>query len=282
MSEYSVTVTPDPLIPHTDGIDVIGSNDVTLIYLNISNGDASVALKSGLPLNVPIVNDPNEIDLPQLPTHDVQIVNSTFSNGNGIVVGREAVNGVYNVVARNIVGNSTGYGLTIKSSRTRGSHATGDYNIMVENMALTGPRRPLVIDAYDLGPDAPDEPPYDPPRAITPLTPNIHDITVSGVTGLTATGATEQSYIVGLPESCIGNVTLENVSITKSSTGVLLRNMTGTFKNVTSTLQAGKPPFVVQENVTVATAGTTPAITNPPPQTVTDPPQLPCGGNPEN
>ena len=54
-------------------------------------------------LNVPLADDRNEAGLPQLPTHDVKIVNSTFTNGNGIVVGSEAVNGVYNVVARNIV-----------------------------------------------------------------------------------------------------------------------------------------------------------------------------------
>ena len=36
--------------------------------------------------------------------------------------------------------------------------------------------------------------------------------------------------------------------------------MTGTFTNVTITPPPPDPPFVVQENVTVATAGTTPPI----------------------
>ena len=65
----------------------------------------------------------------------MQIVNSTFTNGNGIVIGSEAVNGVYNVVARNIVENNTGYGLLIKSSRARGSRAIGNYNIMAQNLS---------------------------------------------------------------------------------------------------------------------------------------------------
>ena len=94
VSEYTVTVTPDPKVGNTDGIDLVGSSYATLLFLNISNGDDSVALKSGLPLNVPIPDDPNEAGLPQLPTHDVQIVNSTFSNGNGIAIGSEAVNGI--------------------------------------------------------------------------------------------------------------------------------------------------------------------------------------------
>jgi polygalacturonase len=280
VSEYTATVTPDPLIAHTDGIDLIGSSDATLLFLNIGTGGDSVALKSGLPPNVRIADDPNHAGLPQLPTHDVQIVNSTFTNGNGIVIGGEAANGVYNVVARNIVENNTGYGLLIKSSRGRGSHATGDYNIMAQNLTFTSVRQPLVISAYDPAVGGPVEHPHDPPQPITALTPNIHDITISG---LTATGATAESLIVGLPESCIRNVSLSNVSITGRNTALRLRNMTGTFTSVTSTLPNEDPPFVVQENVTVTTAGTMPAITNTPPlASLMTPPGLRCGRNPEN
>ena len=273
VSEYTATVTPDPSIAHTDGIDLVGSSYATLLFLNIATGGDAVALKSGLPLNVPIADDPNEAGLPQLPSHDVQIANSTFTNGNGIVIGGEAVNGVYNVVARNIVENDTGYGVLIKSSRARGSYATGVYNIMAQNLTLTGVRQPLAISAYDPAVGGPVEPPNDPPRAITALTPNIHDITISD---LTATGATAESVIVGLPESCIRNVNLSNVSIKGRSAGLRLRNMTGTFTSVTSTLPNEDPPFVVQENVTVTKAGTMPAITN------TAPLGSPCGRNSEN
>jgi polygalacturonase len=279
VSELSVTVTPDPQVANTDGIDVIGSSGLTLIFLNINNGGDSVALKSGLPLNVPIADDPNEAGLPQLPTHDVQIINSRFSNGNGIVVGSEAANGVYNVLANNITGTGIGHGLVVRSDRTRGNQATGDYNIWLQNAALTGVRQPLLISAYDPSGDGPVEPPHDPPQPVTPTTPNIHDIAMKNVT---ATGATEASRIIGLPESCIRNVVLDKVSITGDSTGMRLRNMTGTFTNVTSSPKTGDPAFVVQENVTVTTAGTTPAITNTPPQQSTTPAELPCGRNPGN
>jgi hypothetical protein len=62
------------------------------------------------------------------------------------------------------------------------------------------------------------------------------------------------------------NITLNNVSVQTGSAGLSLRHMTGTFTNVTSKPPPPDPPFVVQENVTVATAGTTPAITDTPPQ----------------
>ncbi len=279
VSELSVTVTPDPHVANTDGIDLVGSSGAILIFLNISNGGDSVALKSGWPLNVPIADDPNEADLPQLPTHDVQIINSKFSNGNGIVVGSEAANGVYNVLANNITGDGIGHGLLIKSDRIGGNQATGDYNIWAQNMTLTDVRQPLAMGAYDGSGGGAVEAPYDRPQPVTPSTPNIHDITIKNVTAI---GATEASRIVGLPESCIRNVVLDEVKITTSGAGLQLRNMTGKFTNVTSTQSGGGPPFVVQENVTVATAGTTPAITNTPPLgSLTAPAELPCGGHPE-
>jgi polygalacturonase len=279
VSEYNATVTPDPSIAHTDGIDLVGSSYATLLFLNINTGGDAVALKSGLPLNVPIAVDPTEAGLPQLPTHDVKIVTSTFTKGNGIVIGGEAVNGVYNVVARNIDETDTGYGLQIKSSRARGNHAAGIYNIIAQDLSMTNVRQPLAISAYDPAAGDPADPPSDPPRAITALTPNIHDITISG---LKATGASAASSITGLAESCIRNVSLDNVSIATSGAGIQLRNMTGTFTDVTSAPAGGQPRFVVRENVTVATAGTTTGITNTPPlASLMTPPGLPCGRNPE-
>jgi polygalacturonase len=279
VSELSVTVTPDPHVAHTDGIDVVGSSDATLIFLKIDSGGDSVALKSGLPTTGLVAGDASEAGLPQQPTHDIQIVNSRFSNGNGIVVGGgEAANGVYNVMAKNITATGTTHGLQIKADRTRSNQATGDYNIWLENTTLTDVRQPLMISAYDPAGDAPAEPPYDPPRAVTAATANIHDVTIQT---MTATGATQPSLIVGLPESCVRNVVLDNVHITTSGSGIQLRNMTGKFTNVTSAPKAGDPPFVVQENVTVATAGTTPSIANTPPETVTTPPELSCGRSPE-
>jgi polygalacturonase len=280
VSEYTATVTPEASIPHTDGIDLVGSSDASLLFLNIATGGDGVALKSGLPPDVAITQDPNDAGLPQLPTHDVKIANSTFTNGNGIVVGSEAVNGVYNVVARNVVETNTEHGLLIKASRGRGSQATGVYNIVAENFTLAGVRQPLAITAYDPRGGGWVEPSNDPPQRITPFTPNVRDITISG---LKATDATAESLIVGLPESCIRNVSLSNVNISGRDARFRLRNMTGTFTNVTRAVANDDPPFVVQENVTVKTAGATAAIANTSPsQSLTSRPVLPCGSHPQD
>ncbi len=268
-SEDTITVTPDPSVAHTDGIELVGSSHATLIDLNVRNGGASVALKSGLPLNPPLLHDPNDAGLQ--PTHDVVVVNSTFSNGDGITVGGEAANGVYNVLARNIIENGTRHGLMIKSGPIDASGGIGDYNIILDNVTLVGTRHPLTISTEY---PAIDPPPGPPQQVMTP-TSGIHDITISG---LTASGATGDSLIAGIPHSCIRNVTLNNVSIDTSGTGVRLRNMMGKFTNVTSMPRSG-PPFVVEENVSVIVAGTTPALTAP--MAATPPPGQPCSGQHE-
>ncbi len=272
VSELSVTVTPDHRVANTDGIDLVGSTDATLIFLNISSGGDSVALKSGLPLSGPVAGDP-QAGAP-LPTHDIQIVNSRFSNGNGIVVGGEAADGVYNVVANNIIATGTTHALQIKADRTASSHGAGDYNIWLENAALTDVGQPLMIGGYDRSADAAAEPPYEPPPSATAVTANIHDVTVLN---LTATGATQPSLIVGFPEACVRNVTLNNVHVVGSSAVLQLRNMTGTFTNVTAALPDGTPPFVAQQNVRVTVAGATPPIASAPPEVPTSSPGQPCG-----
>jgi hypothetical protein len=155
----------------------------------------------------------------------------------------------------------TGWGIRIKSARDRGGPI---YNITADGLVMDGVKWPITISDYYPGTAGPTEPPYQPAQPITATTPYIHDITFQNIV---ATGATGQSVIEGLPESCIHNVTLNNVSIQTTSLGIALRHMSGTFTNVTSTPAAPNLPFIVQENVTVTSAGTTPSITATQPQT---------------
>jgi len=254
ITESDVTVSAPATSPNTDGVDLVGSTNVTLSNLNISVGDDNIAIKSGLPIDP---TDPKQAGLPQLATSQVQVSDITAGEGHGISIGSEAYNGVNNVTIQNVRYTYTGNGFRIKTARDRGSQI---YNITVEGLVMTGVAVPITINAYYPAAGGPKEPPYQPAQPITPTTPYVHDITIRN---LAATGATGQSIIEGLPESCIRNVTLNNVSIQSDNLGIALRHMTGSFTDVTST---PTPPFVVQENVTVATAGTTPSITPTPPQ----------------
>jgi polygalacturonase len=303
-SDPAATIPAGSIGTNTDGIDPVGTSHLTITNINVQVGDDDVAIKSGLPLNVmngvpvPPPGDPNEVGLPTMPSHDITVANSNITGGHGISIGSEASNGVYNVLIQNINanGSSLSEGLRLKTGRTRGSYDPGIHDITVKNMVATNVQQPILIYGYYPAGGPPNEIGateqctstittncIDPPQAIQPHTPNVYNIFISG---LTATGASSQGIIAGVPESCILNVVLDNVSIaTKVGSPAigngtfLLRNMTGTFTNVnmTSTHSPPIPPWVVQENVQVSATGT-PGLTSPidtPPLTTT-PPGAPC------
>jgi polygalacturonase len=236
---------------NSDGVDLVGVTNVTLSDLDITDSDDNIAIKSGLPVSKSDYYYAKEIGLPQMPTSHVLIKNITARVGQGLSIGSEAVNGVNDVTIENVNFTNILYGFRIKTGRDRGGEI---YGINVNHFVMTGGGYPIAIDSYY---SAVVADPNGPAQPITPTTPHVHDINIQD---LVATGVTGQSYIRGLPESCIRNVTLNNVTIQTSSLGVDLIHMTGTFTNVTSTPLPPNPPFEVEENVTVTTAGSTPAI----------------------
>jgi polygalacturonase len=312
-SDAAATILSPSTGPNTDGIDPVGSSFVTISNINVQVGDDDVAIKSGLPTDVvagvqlPAGSDANEIGLPLMPSHDITVTNANLTGGHGISIGSEASNGVYNVTIQNINanGSSLSEGLRLKTGRTRGNYGTGIHDITVNNMTATNVVQPILI--YDYYPASGPVVEYnssgttplttqctlttttncvDPPQAIQPFTPNVYNITISG---LHATGATSASIIAGVPEACILNVVMNNVSIATSASSpsgapgtFQLRNMTGTFTNVTmtSTHSPAIPAWVVQENVHVTATGT-PGLTSPistPPLTTT-PAGAPCAAS---
>ena len=82
----------------------------------------------------------------------------------------------------------------------------------------------------------------------TPVYRNIH------ISNLTATCQKAAGIIIGLPESQISNVTLENVQISAATTGLKVQNAKGIqFKNVQITAKQGPP--VIMENAEVSGLG---------------------------
>lgn len=283
-SDPAATIPAPSIGTNTDGMDPVGSSYLTVTNVNKSVGDDDVAIKSGLPTDVVSGvqgapgSDPNEAGIPKLPSHDIMISNATITGGHGVSIGSEASNGVYNVHIQNIQASGSGLSevLRIKTGRTRGNYATGIHDVMVQNVVATGASQPILVYDYYPASTPPTETAtpstWDPPQAIQPYTPNVYNLTING---LTATGATSAAIISGVPESCILNVVLNNVSITTNTSGVTtavpnalpagmfqLRNVTGTFTNVTLTSTHSPPiaPWAEQENVQVTTAGTTPAM----------------------
>lgn len=183
------------------------------------------------------------------------VTNATLGSGHGISIGSEAAYGVNGVQIQNVTYNGTSDGFRIKTGRDRGSEI---FNVTLQNITMTNVPLPISIQSFYPASAAPSPPPA--PITPTASTPYVHDITING---LVATGATSQSVIEGLPESCLLRINLTNVRIATTGKGLALESMTGIFTNVTSTPASGPTvPFVVNENVAVTEAGTTPAFAN--------------------
>ena len=295
-SDTALTI-PSSSFGNTDGFDPVGSSFIDISNFTVQNGDDVIAIKSGLPLWVQSGvqgapgSDVNEVDAagnytPQMPTHDMTIHNATLLGGSnsGISIGSEASNGVYNILLDNLSEgpNAQGVGtsvvLRIKTGRSRGNYAVGDHDITVQNVTAVKTAQPIQFYSYypnSAPTESTNSSTWDKPQAIQPYTPNVYNVTFNNVT---ATGATSASVMTGVPESCILNVVMNNVSITTSTSGTTtavphtlpagmfqLRNVTGTFTNVNLT-STHSPPIAAwaeQENVQVTTAGTTPPLSFP-------------------
>jgi polygalacturonase len=154
-------------------------------------------------------------------------------------IGSETVGGVKNVLMKNCTFENTDNGIRIKSDRTRGGTVE---NLVCENITMKDVRGAITITSY-----YPRIPATDTAQPVTDKTPKYKNITIRN---LTATSSKAAGVIVGLPESLIENVLLENVTITAEQTGLEIRNAKGVqLKNVKVTPKQGQPFIVTDAEV---------------------------------
>lgn len=216
--------------PNTDGIDPSISCNVTIRNCVIDVGDDNVAIKSGRKLS----------DRP-FACENILVEKCLFKHGHGMSIGSETVGGVRNVIVRDMVFDGTENGIRIKSSRGRGGVVQGLY---CENIRMTNVERAITITCY-----YPRIPTNDAAQPRTETTPVYKDITIKN---LSATTYENAGLIIGLPESAVENVLLENVRIKAQTTGLEVRNATGVrFKNVL--IEPGKGAPLIEINARVQT-----------------------------
>jgi polygalacturonase len=235
---------------NTDAVDLVSSDNAAISNVNFASGDDDVALKSGLP---PLYQDPAQ-PMPQKSTDHITVANATFTSGHGMSIGSEAINGVNNIKIMNVSLANTSNGFRIKTGRDRGSQI---HDITAENLTMTNVTQPIVINSYYPA-SSPPTCGADPGQPITPTTPFVSNITLRNVT---ATGASSQSFIDGLPESYVLNVTLDNVEVVQTKSTVKpmdLRYMTGTFSNVTVSPTSTGHNFAVCDDSVLVTGETLP------------------------
>ncbi len=180
--------------PNTDAIDPFASSHIVIDHVFSSVGDDNIAIKSG------VIDSPG----PDSPSHDITITDCEFERGHGLSIGSELSGGAYNIHAERIHFKGTDQGIRIKSNRDRGAQI---YNMSFKDITMVDVKTPILISEY-YPKVAPEGEVASAP--IGRLTPFFHDFTLENVT---ATGATNVGYIVGLPESPVKNVVLKHVHI---------------------------------------------------------------------
>lgn len=213
---------------NTDAIDPSLCRNVTITNCLIDVGDDNVAIKSG-----------KKVAGREFACENITVTDCTFKHGHGMSIGSETVGGVKNVFVRNVSFEDTDNGIRIKSDRKRGGTVE---NLVCENITMKNVRGAITITSY-----YPRIPATDDAQPVTATTPKYRNITLRNVTGSSSKAI---GVIVGLPESNIENVLLENVTLTAEKTGLEIRNARGVeLRNVKITAQQGPP--VIEQNAEV-------------------------------
>ena len=220
-----VTITAPAHSPNTDGIDPSVSRRVRISNCRIDVGDDNIAIKSG-----------RKMPGREFACEDITITDCVFLHGHGLSIGSETPGGVRNLVVERCHFQDTENGIRIKSPRGRGGAVE---NLSYTDITMTNVDPAIVITCY-----YPKIPKEDGPQPVNDTTPSFRNIRIKN---LTATCTREAGIIIGLPESPVSNVVLENVNITAAKTGLTVRNAKSVqLKNTQVSAKEG-PPIIIQD-----------------------------------
>ena len=217
-----VKITAPERAANTDAIDPSISRNVVVTNCFIDVGDDNIAIKSG-----------KKVEGREFATENITIVDCVFKHGHGMSIGSETVGGVRDVFVRNVSFENTENGIRIKSDTKRGGIVE---NLVCENITMKNVNPAITLTCVYQGTSSGDKKAGETQSgANIPLFRNIR------ISNLNATCPKAAGLILGLPQSCITNVILENVKI-EAAKPFSISNAKGVqLKNVSVTLPSGEP-----------------------------------------
>lgn len=252
---YSSHVTVDGVIisnnietrgPSTDGIDIDSSNKILVQNSTINCNDDNFCLKSGRDADGLRVNRPCEY---------VVIRDCVAGHGDGLFTcGSETSGGIRNIVAYNLKGIGTKYGLRFKSTTQRGGTIE---NIYLANIVMENVRDPFVLDlnwnpAYSNS-VLPKEYRAAPlpghwQKMLSPVNPSqgIPKFKNIFFKNVTASGAATCVKVTGIARSTAENFHFENVTFEGKKAGNITFARNWTFKNFE--VKAAEGDLILQNN----------------------------------
>ena len=227
-----ITILAPERAANTDGIDPSNCRNVKITRCLIDTGDDNIAIKSGW-----------KVAEREFGCENIEITDCVFKHGHGLSIGSEEIGGVRNVKVNNCTFTDTDNGLRIKSRRERGGLVE---NISYTDIKMNNVHPAISIMAYYQNGTHSKYPTNDAAQPVTGTTPVFRNIRFANIT---ATSTTDAGLIVGLPESLVENVVLENVNITAKS-GLIFANAKGIkLKNVQLTVASG--PSLIRDHAQI-------------------------------
>ncbi len=219
-----VTILAPERAANTDAIDPSNCRNVKISHCLIDVGDDNVAIKSG-----------KKVEGREFGCENIEISDCTILHGHGISIGSETVGGVRNVTVTNCSFTDTDNGIRIKSRRGKGGVVE---NITFTDLTMTNVHPAISIAPYYQQSTHAKYPQNDSAQPVTETTPIFRNITIRNVTG---NSTKDVGLIVGLPESLVENVLLENIRLTATE-GLTIANARGIqLKHVQITATKGGP-----------------------------------------
>ncbi len=230
----NVTVQTPAGAANTDAIDPINCNNVLITRCRISTGDDNISIKSE-----GVVSGRSSA------SQDITVTDCIFLRGHGMSIGGATVGGVRNVTVRNCTFEDTENGIRIKSLRGRGGTVE---NVRFSDITMSNVNPAITFTCYYLTNSAGDSvprfaPEHDLAQPVNETTPVFRNICVSN---LNATCQNSAGLIIGLPESPISNVVLQNIKIRAATTGLLIRNARGIRFETVNIVNGQGPPFILE------------------------------------
>ena len=222
-----VTIRAPGDSPNTDAIDPSACKNVLISKCTLDVGDDNVAVKAG-----------RAVPGRAAACENITVSDCTLLHGHGLSIGSETAGGVNNFTVRRCTFNGTTSGIRIKTGRERGGLVE---NITYSDLTMTNVDWPISITCYY--PKVPKEDAAQPVTATTPVFRKIK------ITNVIASSPRTAGQIVGLPESLVSEVVLENVNLS-APTGLTVRNAKDIeLKNVKIDVEKGDP--LILENAQV-------------------------------
>jgi polygalacturonase len=186
--------------PNTDGLNPESCKSVKITGTKFSLGDDCIAIKSG------------KIYMGRkykVPCENIEIRQCYMERGHGAVtIGSEMAAGVYQVLVKDCIFQSTDRGLRIKTRRGRGKDAIID-GIVFDHIHMKEVKTPFVVNCfYFCDPDGKTRETY----PVDDRTPSIKKLTFTNI--ICEDCHVAAAYFYGLPEQKIEEVILDYVTVT--------------------------------------------------------------------